>query len=422
MPEPVLTTLDNGLRVISEDSPDLETATVGVWVDAGARNEREELNGISHLLEHMAFKGTQRRSAQEIAEQIEDVGGHLNAYTSREQTVYVARILKEDMGLALDILSDILQNSVFDPEELAREKTVILQEIGQARDTPDDIVFDHFQATAFPDQPLGRSILGTEDGVTGFGRDELIAYLAEHYRAPAMVLSSAGRVDHDLLVRQAEDLFSELPATAPPQRAAADYRGGVYREPRDLEQVHFLAGFAGVAYDDPDYYTAQVYSAVLGGGMSSRLFQEIREKRGLCYAVYSFASSYVDGGLFGVYAGTGESDMRELLPAVAGEMAALAENVNEDETARARAQLKAGLLMSLESPPSRCEQFARQLLIFGRVLTKAEIIGHVDRVDREAVRRYAAKVVSEPAPTLTAMGPISQLESYDAFRARFGAS
>ncbi len=419
MSEPILTVLDNGLRIITEDSLHLETAGVGVWVDAGARNEEESLNGISHFLEHMAFKGTENRSALDIAEQIEDVGGHLNAYTSREQTVFHARILKDDLALALDILADILQNSTFDEDEMEREKSVVLQEIGQTRDTPDDIVFDRFQETAYPDQPLGRSILGTEERVKGFSADDLRGYLAEHYRGPSMVLAAAGRVDHDALVRQAEKLFSGISAETGPTRPDAKYTGGEYRESRDLEQVHFLAGFDGVSYHDPEFYTSQVYSAVLGGGMSSRLFQEVREKQGLCYAIYSFSSSFVDGGLFGIYAGTGEEETTALLPAISGEMMKLADDVGEDEVKRAKTQLKAGLLMAMESPQARIEQFARQLVIYDRLIPKEEIIAGVDKVDAAALKSYASSIIGQTTPTMTAMGPLSKLEHYDAFQARF---
>ena len=420
--EPRITILNNGLRVISEDMPHLETASLGIWVDTGARNETKGNNGLSHLLEHMAFKGSKRRNAQQIAEEIENVGGHLNAYTSREQTAYFARVLKADVPLALDILADILQHSVFDPEELAREQAVVIQEIGQTKDTPDDLVFDYFQETAYPDQPMGRSILGTAEGVSGFGRADLIGYMAQHYRAPRMIVSAAGRVDHDALVAQAGELLADLPPAHDDGPEAAHYGGGDFREQRDLEQVHLLAGFGGVSYEDPDFYVAQVFSTLLGGGMSSRLFQELREKRGLCYSVYSFASSYVDGGIFGVYAGTGEGDLAELVPAMCGEIGRMAGPIGEDEVARARAQLKAGLMMSMESPSSRCEQFARQLLIFGRPLPTPEIVERVDAVDVPALNRFAARLLGETRPTLTALGPISHLESYDGFAARFATS
>ena len=419
MTQPRITRLDNGLRVVSEDSPHLATSSVGVWVDAGARNERPALNGISHLIEHMAFKGTERRSARDIAEEIEAVGGHLNAYTSREQTAFFARVLENDVPLAVDIISDLLQHSVFDPEELEREKSVVIQEIGQANDTPDDIIFDHFQEAAYPNQAIGRAILGTPEGVSGFSREDLRRYMSEQYYASRIVLAAAGRVDHDALVALATEHFDDLATEGPGLQEVARYQGGDFRQVRDLEQVHFVVGFDSVTYDDPDYYTAQVYSMLLGGGMSSRLFQEVRENRGLCYSVYSFTASYVDGGMFGIYAGTGEEEVSELVPAMVGEIHKTLEDLPEAEVARARIQLKAGLMMSLESSSARCEQFARQTLLFDRVLPTEEVVARIDEVDAEGLKRFAARTFVGAKPTVAAMGPAEQLEDYDAFAARF---
>ncbi len=414
-----VSTLRNGLRVVTDDMPHLETTAVGVWVGVGARAERPEVNGISHMLEHMAFKGTERRTARQIAEEIERVGGQLNAYTSREQTAYYARVLKDDLALAVDILADILQNSVFDEAELGREREVIIQEIGEANDTPDDIVFDHLQAAAFRDQPMGRSILGTVEHVRSFDRTALSSYMAEHYRAPGMVLAAAGRVDHAQLVALAEDAFAGL-ADGPCQPCdAARYVGGEENEPRELEQIHLTLGFNGVAFDDPDYYAFQVFTTVLGGGMSSRLFQEVRERRGLAYSVYAFSSSYTDSGLFGVYAGTGPEQIGELIPVISGEMAGMLDDVDDAEVARARAQLKAGLMMSLESSTARAEQIARQLLVFGRVIPIDELVGHVDAVDVAAVRRVGERIIAAGPPTVAAVGPIGALEPYERIAGRF---
>ncbi len=413
------TILDNGLRVVTEDRPQLETASVGVWVDVGARYEPPEANGVSHLLEHMAFKGTDRRTALDIAEEIEQVGGHLNAYTSREHTAYFAQVLKHDLPLAVDILADILQHSTFDEAELEREREVIVQEIGQAQDTPDDVIFDFLQETAFPDQPLGRSILGTVDKVRGYGREVLTSYMDQHYRAPRMVLAAAGRLDHEALVELAGEVFSGLAPADDSKSEPGSYGGGEKREVKDLEQVHIAFGFAGLAFDDPDYYALQVASAVLGGGMSSRLFQEVREKRGLAYSVYSFATAYTDGGLFGIYAGTGRDEAAELVNVVAGETARLARDAGDREVARARAQLKAGLLMSLESSANRCEQLARQTLIFGRVLPTEELIAKVEAVDVAAARAALERVLTAGAVTLAAYGPVERVDPYDRIAAKF---
>lgn len=415
-----VTTLSNGMRVATVTMEHLETAALGVWVDAGSRYETPEINGVSHMLEHMAFKGTERRSALAIVEEIEAVGGHLNAYTSREQTVYTARVLKEDTALAFDILADILQHSVFDQEELGRERDVVIQEIAQVNDTPDDLVFDHFQETAYPDQPLGRSILGPAELIAGMERETLADYMGAHYGASHMVVAAAGRIEHEAIVELAGRLFDALPPAREAFKDKARYVGGESRETRELEQVHFVLGFDGIPYRDDDYYGQQVLSTVLGGGMSSRLFQEVREKRGLAYSVFSFTTSYADGGIFGVYAGTGKDKVGELVPVVCDEILKTVRAVSEEEVQRARAQLKAGLLMSLESPSARAEQIARQLLVFGRLIPTAEIIAKVDAVDAGALVRIARRTFEGGSPTIAAIGPIEGLESFDATRARLG--
>ncbi|HIJ62119.1 MAG TPA: insulinase family protein [Rhodospirillaceae bacterium] len=412
-----LTRLDNGLTVVTDTMPSVQTASVGVWVNAGTRHEAPEINGVSHLLEHMAFKGTERRSARAIAEEMDAVGGHLNAYTSREHTAYYAKVLKEDVGLAVDLIGDILQHSTLDPEELAREQAVVVQEISQALDTPDDIVFDHFQSTAYPDQAVGRPVMGTADLVRGMSRQTIAGYLSDTYGAGRMILSAAGNLEHEAVVEMAGKAFRALPAERPVAEEAARYSGGEYREERDLEQVHVVLGFNGVAYQHPDFYAASVLSTLLGGGMSSRLFQEVREKRGLAYSVYSFASSYTDGGLFTIYAGTGPDEVAEVLPLLCDEIMKVTLGVTDEEILRARAQLKSSILMSLESTASRCEQAARQLLSYGRLVPLAEVVANVEAVDGAAVRRAAARIFAGK-PTLATIGPLARVEAYDRILAR----
>jgi predicted Zn-dependent peptidase len=366
----------------------------------------------------MAFKGTRRRSARAIAEEIEAVGGHLNAYTAREHTAYYAKVLKEDVPLAVDLIADILQHSVFDPEELARERTVILQEINQAFDTPDDIIFDYFQETAYPNQALGRSVLGSADLVRDMPRDAILAYMRDNYSAPNLIIAAAGQVDHDRLVDRVAPAFDSLPPPRPIVGEPARYWGGDFRRERDLEQAHVVLGFEGVAYADPDFYAASVFSTLFGGGMSSRLFQEVREKRGLVYSIYSYLSCYVDNGLFAIYAGTGAREVAEVVPLIADEFLRVAEDATDLEVARARAQLKASILMSMESTSYRCEQAARHLLIFGRPLSIEEIVAAIDAVDTADVRRVARRLASG-RPTLTALGPVAALETFDRVAARF---
>lgn len=419
---PEITTLPNGLKVVSDPVPHLETATVGMWVDVGSRHEPQALSGISHLLEHMAFKGTETRSARAIAEEIEAVGGYLNAYTSREQTAYYARILKGDLPLAITLLSDILQRSVFDPVELAREQDVIVQEIGQAEDTPDDIIFDHLQEAAYPGQPIGRSILGTEETVRGVTQDALRSWMRDMYRAGGMTLIASGAVDHRALVALAGEAFGGLPQGGAPAHDPMRFAPGEMRRDDDLEQVHIAFGLDGVPVTADDAFAAQVFAMVLGGGMSSRLFQEVREARGLCYAISASSAHYVDGGLVTIYAGTGAKQASDLAAVVADETAALAQNATEEETRRARAQLKAGLLMSLEQPSARAELIAGHLLGFGRVLSVDEQIARLESVDAAAVRTFAARLTGAPARglALAAIGPVGRLDSHDRIAARFG--
>ncbi len=412
-----VTTLANGLRVVTDYMSTVETASIGAWVAVGTRHEKPELNGISHLLEHLAFKGTRRRSALAIAEEIEAVGGHLNAYTSRENTAYYAKVLKEDVALAVDIIADILQHSTMEPDELERERQVVIQEIHQAHDTPDDIIFDHFQQTAYPNQAIGRPVLGEAELIENLPREKVIDFMKGQYSASKIVVAAAGNVDHDIFVKLTEAAFCDLPEKGSTTDEPVIYQGGDYRESRDLEQVHVVMGLEGTSYKDPNYYPMSVLSTLLGGGMSSRLFQEVREKRGLAYSIYSFASSFEDGGIFGVYAGTGRDEVTELMPIICDEIQKLTDHVSEEELARARAQLKASTLMTLESTASRSEQAARQLQIFNRIVPIEEVIEKIEEVDAAAIKTTVAKMV-QSKPTFAALGPVDKVEDFDTLMAR----
>jgi predicted Zn-dependent peptidase len=407
-----VSTSANGLRIATDTMDGVETVSVGVWIAAGSRYESVATTGVSHFLEHMVFKGTRRRDARTIAEEIEAVGGHLNAHTSREYTAFYAKVMKDDAALAVDVIADIVQNALLDEEELGRERTVVLQEIMQSLDTPDDLVFDRFHETAYPRQPIGRPVLGFPDLIRNMQRDTLDRYRLDHYGASRMVVAAAGCIEHEALVTMAEAAFGDLAAGDGVVCEPARYEGGDWREVRDLEQVHIILGFESFSYRDPDFYSLSVLSTLLGGGMSSRLFQEAREKRGLVYTIYTFPSPYSDGGLFGIYAGTGESEVRDLLPLVCDEILKVCDVVGEEEVARARMQLKASVLMARESTSARCEQLARQLMVFGRPLPVAEIVSRIDAVDRGAVVRAAGRLRGK-APTLVTLGPIAGVESYD---------
>ena len=406
-----VTRLPSGLSVVTDRMPHLETASLGIWIGSGSRNENPDEHGISHLLEHMAFKGTKRRTARQIAEAIEAVGGDLNAATSVESTGYFARVLKADVPLALDVLSDILSDPTFDAEELRREQNVIVQEIGATEDAPDDLVFDRLQETAFPKQPVGRSILGTRDTVRSFDASRLRAYLSRNYRAPNMVVAAAGAVEHGVIVADAQKRFASFTGPAAPEPEPAHFSGGTRVETRELEQVHIAMALQGLSVRDEQLYSLQVFTSVLGGGMSSRLFQEVRETRGLCYAIQAFHMPYSDTGLFGLYAGTDETDAPELMRVVIDQIGNATETLNENEVNRAKAQMKAGLLMALESSEARVGQLARQMLAYGRPIPLEEIVAKVDAVTVESARAAGRALIGRAKPAIAALGPGSGLAS-----------
>lgn len=415
-----LDTLPNGFRIVTERMPGLASASLGVWVDAGARHESVEENGIAHFLEHMAFKGTGRRSARQIAEEIEDVGGYLNAYTSRERTAYYARVLSADVPLALDLIADILRDPKMAEAEIETERGVILQEIGQALDTPDDIIFDWLQETAFPEQPMGRAILGPPERVRAFGRGDLGGFTGRHYVPGRMILAAAGDVDHDRIVRLAEGLFGDMaPADAAAPQAAA-YAGGERRVVKPLEQAHMALALPAPSFLDEGYYAAQILAVALGGGMSSRLFQEARENRGLCYTIFAQCAAWSDAGMMTIYAGTGGEELPELINLTADELNRAARDLDEAEVARARAQTKAGLLMGLESVSARAERLAAMLSAWGRILPLAETVERIDAVGVPQARAAARRLLAAP-PTLALYGPVERAGPIDALTARLVA-
>jgi predicted Zn-dependent peptidase len=406
-----VTTLKSGINVVTDAMPHLETASLGVWINAGSRDERHDEHGISHLLEHMAFKGTRRRSARQIAEEIEAVGGDLNAATGAETTAYYARVLKADVPIALDVLSDILSEPTFDRDELVREQSVIVQEIGAVADTPDDLIFENLQVIAFPDQPLGRSILGTAKTVRSFDATKLRDYLTRNYRGPDMVVAAAGAVDHQAVVTEVERHFSSFNGPASPSPQPATFGGGTHVEKRDLEQVHIALALPGVPLKDPALYSLQAFTNVLGGGMSSRLFQEARERRGLCYSIYTFHMPYSDVGMFGLYAGTDAADTSELMRLIVEEIANTAETISDAEIARAKAQMKVGLLMALESSGERIGQLARQMITRGRPVPVEELVANIDAITVESARAAGRALFARGKQATAVLGLGSGLES-----------
>lgn len=417
---PRLHTLPNGFRIVTELQPSMQSASLGVWVLAGGRHERAEQNGIAHFLEHMAFKGTERRTPLEIAEVLENVGGYLNAYTSRETTAYYARVLKEDVSLALDVIGDIVLNPVFDPRELELERGVILSEIGQALDTPDDVIFDWLQEATFPRQALGRTILGPAERVSAFTRDDLSGFVAEHYSPERMVLSAAGNIDHDRIVAEASEIFGGLRSHGVDNPDPARFEGGEYRKVKKLEQAHFTLAFEGPGYRDDNIYVAQTATTALGGGMSSRLFQELREHRGLCYTIYAQSGAYSDTGMTTIYAGTSGDQVGELAELTIDEMKRAAEDMSEEEVDRARAQIRAGLLMGLESPSSRAERNARMIGIWGRVPPLSETVERINAVTLAQVREFLVQT-GQGRASMALYGPVKGAPELEQLRERFAA-
>lgn len=401
-------TLENGFRIVTQTVPHVETLSLGIWVNVGSRYEPKKLNGISHLLEHMAFKGTQSRSAQQIALEIESVGGYLNAHTSREHTAYTARLLKEDLELGIDILSDILQNPTFHEEELEKEKEVVCQEIFQSYDTPDDIIFDYYKEVAYPNQALGRSILGTLESVKGISQEDLRNYMKNYYIPSQCVLSVVGNIKHDQVLNLAKKYLTLNPIKNSDETLPLDYKGGERLISRDLEQVHMVLGFPSFAYGSEGFYRSSVLSVILSGGMSSRLFQEIREKRGLVYTISTFNTPYKDGGLFNLYAGTSQDHMEELLPVIKSELDRTKKDIQEEELSRCRAQFKASLLMGMESLSARCEQLASHILHYNRVLSMEEIIAKIDAIKVSDIYHTTEEMFTQPY-TFAAIGDVKTI-------------
>ena len=407
-----ITTLDNGFRIVTENMSGLKSASVGIWIDTGGRNETLKQNGIAHFLEHMAFKGTLKRSSLDIAQAIENVGGYINAYTSREMTAYYARVLENDVPLAIDVISDILLNPIFDKQELETERGVILQEIGQSLDTPDDVIFDWLQETAYPDQPLGRTILGSTERVRNFSRDDLIGFVSDHYGPEQMVLSAAGAINHEEVVSQAKSLFDKKVPIKKSKAVRSLYSGGELQVEKDLEQAHFALAFEAPGYLSESIYASQIYSIALGGGMSSRLFQEIREKRGLCYTIFAQAGAYSDTGLLTIYSGTSSENLKNLSDITISEMKRAAIDFEQAELDRARVQMKAGMLMGLESASSRVERLARMLIIWNRIPSLDEVVQKIDAVSLEDVRSFASNILLDKKPSLATYGPAANEISF----------
>ncbi len=397
--------LSNGLRIVSHRMAGLETATVGVFVNAGARAETDSEHGVAHFLEHMAFKGTATRTPMQIAEEIEGAGGSLNAVTSSEATNYYARVLGSDVELGLRLIADLLQNPAFSDDEMDREREVILQEIAATQDSPDDIAFDLALEEAYPNQALGRSILGTSRTIERHAAADLKRFRNENYAASRIILSAAGAVRHDTLHNIAGELFGGLPADAPRPIKRARFEGGHSQSDKRFEQCHVIYAFEGFANGHEAAFAGRIFAGIAGGGMASRLFQEVREKRGLCYDIHAFDWGYSDSGIIGLHAATSPQQLPELATLALGIFADLAqEGPTAKELARAKAQLKAGLFMSLESCETRAGQLAWDIMVFGRPVSNEELIEKIEGVTREDVQAVGRRLRAKPEIVSVSVG------------------
>jgi predicted Zn-dependent peptidase len=396
-----LTTLPGGLRVATRSMPGIETAAVGLYAEAGSRHEPARLNGIAHLFEHMVFKGAGGRSAREISEAIEDVGGDLNASTDRDGTNFTAAVLAEHVPLAVELIGDMILAPHFTRGDLEREKDVVLQELGEARDTPNDIIFDDLWTAAFADQPLGRPVLGDEASIEAIALDDLHDWRRSRYRAGSLYLVGAGKIDHDQLVDLAQARFASLPVGEIDAPEPARFTGGTKVGRATADQAHLALAYPAPAQRDPDHYAARFFSDIVGGGMSSRLFQQVREERGLAYSVYSQLHPYSDAGLFYIYAATARRESAAAAQLIEETLAAAVSSVTEREVERVRTQARAGLLMSVESPWGQAHYLARQLSVYGRLVEPAEVLAEVQAVTLAQVRAAGEKMLAGPRARAT---------------------
>jgi len=412
-----LSTLNNGLRVVTHYMPAFESVTFGVWNNVGSRDEHKEINGAAHFLEHMAFKGTKTKSAKEIAEEVDSVGGFINAFTSEETTAYFVQLLEQNLQVGIDVISDILQNSTFAPEELEKERGVILQEIGMYLDDPSEMVGDYWQRTAFPDQPIGRLVIGKKEIIQSIEREKIVNFMQNNYHPSKMVVSAAGKINHEQFVQRISDSMINLPKGKIIERVKALYKGGEYREDKTLEQVHLVLGFEGLDYFDEDYYALKIYSAIMGAGMSSRLFQEIREKRGLVYSIHTAARSFYDTGTFQVFAGTGEKQIKELLPVLCDELQNAPKNLTNKEIEKSKTQLRSATLMAAESTMSNAAFAVHQIFTKNKLINIEEILEKIQNVTKSSIEKVAKKLLSSK-PTISSIGPVKHLEHLDSIQKR----
>lgn len=416
-----ISTLSNGLRIVTEHMSGYGSAAVGVWTQVGARHEGDNQTGISHFLEHMVFKGTSTRTALQIADDIESRGGSLNAYTCRERTAYYAHVLRQHVPTALDVIADILRDSQFHEHDIENERDVILQEIHQCEDTPDDIIFDWAQELAYPNHTMGRPILGTKESISNFQQHNLRQYVQQNYTPERMILAAAGGVDHDAIVHQAESLFGDMSTGTPPSSQISPvFQPGQSIRTKELEQAHYVFGMPCPGHTDPERPALLAVSNILGGSMSSRLFQKAREELGLCYTIYSAPHAYSDSGMLLIYAGTGAKQLRTLAELVVREMLDLTQTLCEKELESTKAQLIAGTIMAQESSFNRCEKLAVELATIGRVRSMEEMEARVRAVTVECAKRVAQQIICNTQKIMVTYGPEADIPDISDLTAQLG--
>ncbi|GAW91728.1 M16 family metallopeptidase [Calderihabitans maritimus] len=401
--------LGNGVRIVTEEIPYVHSVAIGIWVKTGSRNEPDNLHGVSHFIEHLLFKGTAKRSAKEIAEALDAVGGQLNAFTAKEYTCYYAKVLWEHLDLAIDVLTDMFFNARMDSRQIEKEKKVVLEEIKMYEDSPDELVHDLFAKTVWDGHPLGRAILGTEGSVKGLSREEIINYYHQQYRAENVVVAVAGRIKHEEVVEKLAPIFSNTRSLSLVDQLEEPLPSArMIFEKKDTEQVHICLGVPGLPQDHREIYTMYVLNSLLGGGLSSRLFQEVREERGLAYSIYTYHSTYLDSGLFTVYAATSPSNTSELLQVILQEIARLKEyGITEEELRRTKDQIKGNLLLGMENVTSRMSRLGKSEVCYGRVITAEEIVERIAKVEKIQVEELAKNLFDPDKFSLTCIGPES---------------
>ncbi|KJS47318.1 pitrilysin family protein [Desulfosporosinus sp. BICA1-9] len=401
------TLLPNGVRIITEEIEHVRSAAFGIWVGAGSRDELEGYEGISHFIEHMFFKGTENRSARALAESLEAVGGQLNAFTTKEYTCYYAKVLDEDLDLAINVLSDMFFCSLFDEKEIEKEKNVVIEEIKMYEDSPDELIHDIFSEHVWNDHPLGKPILGTVESIGSLSREKIMHFLSEHYAPENVVIAVAGKIKHDEVVKKLSPQFGTFERGG--RRVIEGTPSGLkveHYQQKETEQMHIILGVPGLSQDDEDIYAMHIFNNILGGGLSSRLFQEIREQRGLAYSVYSYHSTYVDTGLFAVYAGTSPKNTKEVIECILEELMNIKQKgISAEELVRTKAQIKGGLYLGLEAVSSRMSRLGKTELTYNRVLSPEEVVEKLSRVTLEDVLRVVGRLWQKDKISVMTLGP-----------------